>query len=208
LNTGTPDGGGFGFLLKLLFTPESFCDGLAGDIPLSLPSALSNTPSCRCRSLDSLGTGILSPIAAPILASNHCLSPVDALMINGVSVGSPVEGPGAIQGMHDGAASSAASEGTGGSIAGESPGDQFTGLGDEELGNAQGGISAAKNQANVLPTVFEPQSDKDWLDHTANFDAGLGDGLILGITWVIRWGGAKLNGIGLKSNSGVRRRSS
>jgi len=33
LNTGTPDGGGFGFLLNLLFTAESLGNGFAGDIP-------------------------------------------------------------------------------------------------------------------------------------------------------------------------------
>jgi hypothetical protein len=37
LNTGTPDGGGFGFLLKLLLTAGSRGNGFAGDIPLSLP---------------------------------------------------------------------------------------------------------------------------------------------------------------------------
>ena len=35
LNTGTPDGGGLGFLLKLLFTAESRGNGFAGDISLS-----------------------------------------------------------------------------------------------------------------------------------------------------------------------------
>ena len=47
MNTGTPDGGGLGFLLKLLLTAESLGNGFVGDMPLSLPSALSHKPLKR-----------------------------------------------------------------------------------------------------------------------------------------------------------------
>ena len=44
LNTGTPDGGGLGFLLKLLLTAESLGNGFIFDSPITAFLSLSHKP--------------------------------------------------------------------------------------------------------------------------------------------------------------------
>ncbi|WP_145440719.1 hypothetical protein [Gimesia chilikensis] len=48
LNAGTPDGGGLGFLLKLLLTAESLGNGFIFDSPMTAFLSLSHKPS-HCR---------------------------------------------------------------------------------------------------------------------------------------------------------------
>jgi hypothetical protein len=45
LNTGTPDGGGYGFLLKLLFTAETLGNGFIFDSTTTAFLSLSHKPS-------------------------------------------------------------------------------------------------------------------------------------------------------------------
>jgi len=44
LNTGTPDGGGLGFLLKLLFTAEFFGSGFSRDKPITASVIVVRSP--------------------------------------------------------------------------------------------------------------------------------------------------------------------
>jgi hypothetical protein len=62
-NTGTPDGGGLGFLLKLLFTAESPGNGFIFDSPMTAFLSLSHSPShCCCRSA-SHSSNVFMPVS-------------------------------------------------------------------------------------------------------------------------------------------------